>query len=240
MNIESLITLGYYVSSIAFLLATIISAGAARTFGKSALGSIFSYLCIGTGIFFIITVFQTLGSDFFGISHESVDIWWHLMFYLALFSYFFGFKALVGLASGNVEGGFIGKEKQWGLLALILLVTIFVIPSSAEGAVQAYLASPLAQLGLHHFLAFIVAGVVGSYLLSVKKDIGQIGIAVASPFILAVWSFSLQHLWELVTESWGVITLTGEQIEGVERIFLTISALCIIYAVIRLKAFAKK
>ncbi len=241
MTIETLISLGYYVSSLAFLIATVLAGGAAGKFGKSALGSVFSYLFIGTGIFFVITVFQKLGADFFGIADESVDIWWHLMFYLALLSYYFGFKALVGLASGEAsgQGGFIGAEKKWGVFSLIVLVVIFLIPRYAEGVVQAYLASPLAQLGLHHFLAFILAGVVGSYLASIKKNIGQIGRAIADPLIVAVWALAVQHFWELLVESWKVIGVTTETGEGVEKIFLTIAGLCVVYAVVRLKSFAK-
>lgn len=241
MNIETLISLGYYVSSIGFLIATILSGLAAKKLGTSAFGSIFSYLFIGTGIFFVITIFQQLGGEFFAISDESMDVWWHVMFYLALASYFLGFKALVGLASGGSEGQgkAIGMEKTWGLFALVILVVVFLIPSSVETIVLSYDSSALGQLGLHHFLAFIIAGVVGSYLLSIKKNIGQIGRAVAGPMIIAIWALAIQHFWELLTESWQIIELTSDKIEGVEKIFLTISACCVISAVLRLKAFSK-
>lgn len=241
MTIETLISLGYYVSSVGFLVATVLAGLAAQKLGKSAFGSIFSYLFIGTGIFLVITIFQKLGAEFFAISDESMDVWWHLMFYLALFSYFFGFKALVGLASGAGEGqgGAIGMERKWGLFALVSLVVVFLIPSSVETSVVTYDASPLGQLGLHHFLAFILAGIVGSYLISVKKNIGQIGRAIAGPMIIAVWALAIQHFWELLTESWQVFILTSDKIEGVEKIFLTISAICVISAVLRLKAFAR-
>ena len=241
MNLETLITLGYYVSSLGFLIATIIAVLAASKFGRSSLGSVFSYLSIGTGIFFVVTIFQKLGADFFMIADESVDIWWHLMFYLALLSYFLGFKALVGLGSSESEsqGGTIGAEKKWGIFSLIVLVIIFIIPSTAEPVVNAYVASPLAGLGLHHFLAFILAGVVGSYLFSTKKNLGQIGRAIANPMIIAIWALSIQHFWELLAESWKVIDITSDNIEGVEKIFLTISAICVTYAALRLKAFAK-
>ena len=241
MTIETLISLGYYVSSVGFLVATILSGLAAQKLGKSAFGSIFSYFFIGTGVFFVITIFQKLGGEFFAISDESMDVWWHVMFYLALLSYFFGFRALVGLASGDSEGQgkAIGMEKKWGLLALVILVVVFLIPSSVETTVLRYDSSALGQLGLHHFLAFILAGVVGSYLFSIKKNIGQIGRAVAGPMIVAIWALALQHFWELLTESWAVFTLTSDNIEGVEKIFLTISAFCVISAVLRLKSFSK-
>lgn len=241
MSIETLITLGYYVSSLGFLVATIITALAVSKFGKSSLGSIFSYLTIGTAIFFVITVFQKLGADFFQIADESMDIWWHLMFYMALFSYYFGFRALVGLgdAPSGTEGGGTSPEKKWGIFALILLVIIFIIPNWAEPIINTYESSPVGQLGLHHFLAFILSGVVGSYLFSAKKNLGQIGRAIANPMIIAIWALAIQHFWELLVESWKVVAVTSENIEGVEKIFLIIASVSITYAALRLKSFAK-
>ena len=239
---ETLINFGYWISSLGFLVASVLAMLAVRKFGKSTLGSIFSYLFIGTGIFFIITIFQKLGGDFFQIADESMDIWWHIMFYMALISFYRGLKYLVGLGSSETDpnqGIKIGAEKTWGIVMLVLLVVIFLVPKLAEPIVGAYDASPLGQLGLHHFLAFILAGLVGSYLFSAKKNLGQIGKAIANPMILAVWALAVQHFWELTTESWAVIEITSEKIEGVEKIFLTISALCLAYAAWRLKFFAK-
>lgn len=242
MNIETFISLGYWISTIGFLIASIITMLAVRKFGKSALGSIFSYLFIGTGIFFVITIFQKLGGDFFKISHESVDVWWHIMFYMALISYYYGLKFLVGLGSAETDtnqGIKIGAEKKWGLMVLVLLVVIFIIPNLAEPIITTYESSPLGQLGLHHFLSFILSGIVGSYLFSAKKNLGQIGKAIANPIIIAIWALSIQHFWELLTESWKVINITGDNIEGVEKIFLIIASLSIAYAAWRLKSFAK-
>ncbi len=232
---ESLILLGYYVSSLGFLIATIMIAQVARRFGASALGSIFTYVTIGTGVFFAVTVFQKLGADFFSIADDSVDIWWHLLFYLAVGSYFLAFRALVGLGATE-QGGAIGKERTWGICALAVVAIVFLIPNMSEPIVNAYVASPLAQLGLHHFLAFMLAGFTGSYLLVAKKDLGQIGRAVADPMVIALWALGVQHFWELLFESWKVVDVTSDTGEGVEKIFLTIAAVAVIMAAMRLKA----
>ncbi|MEK7155667.1 MAG: hypothetical protein AAB734_02200 [Patescibacteria group bacterium] len=241
-GLESAITFGYYVSTLGFLLATVMMGAAVRQFGKSTLGSIFSYFFIGTGIFFAITIFQKLGADFFGIADESMDIWWHLMFYLALISYYFGLRALIGLGSADPSqsGMRQGAEKMWGIGALVIVAAIFVIPSMAEPIVNAYTASPLAALGLHHFLAFLLAGMVGSYLFRAKKSLGQIGRAIANPMIIAIWALALQHLWELQFESWKTVVVTTEVGEGGEKIFLTIAALCVTYAAWRLRTYSKQ
>ena len=242
-GMETAITLGYYLSSIGFLLATIIIYMAVSRFGKSSLGSIFSFLLIGTGIFFIITVFQKLGGGFFGIEAESMDIWWHLMFYMAFFFYFHGFKLLNSLgndeaqSSSNVQ---IGSEKRWGILALILLVIIFIIPHWADPLVAGYSASHLSELGLHHFLAFLLSGLVASYLFTARKNLGQIGKAIANPMIIAMLAFTAQHFWELLYESWKVVEVTSFLGEGIEKIFLIIAAGSIGYAALRLKSFARE
>ncbi len=241
-NLETVITLGYYISSIGFLIASIITYLAVSKFGKSSLGSIFSFLLVGTGIFFIITVFQKLGGDFFGVSAESVDVWWHLMFFMAYFFYFHSFRLLVSLGNDETQANQsvrIGSEKKWGLIALILLVIIFIIPKLVDPVITAYSASNLSQLGLHHFFAFILAGVVASYLFTAKKNLGQIGKAIANPMIVAMWAFAFQHFWELLYESWKTVDVTSFVGEGIEKIFLIVAAGCIGYAALRLKSFAK-
>ena len=163
------------------------------------------------------------------------------MFYLAVFSYYLGFKALVNLGNADGQsGGALGAEKKWAFFTLLILLIVFIVPSMSESIVTAYDASPLGQLGLHHFLAFILAGIVGSYLTSAKKNLGQIGTAIATPMTVAIWAFALQHFWELLTESWAVFEISSENIEGVERIFLIIASVSIAYVALRLKSFATK
>ena len=237
--LETAITFGYYISSAGFLVASMIMGLAVSKFGKSTLGAVLSFLFTGTAIFFAITVFQKLGGEFFGISDESMDIWWHIMFYLALISYYFGLKALVNLGNDNEKGMPPVSGRAWGIFSAIILVVIFLIPQSADSIVMAYNASILSDLGLHHFLAFLIAGIVGWYLFTAKKNLGQIGRAIAGPMIIGIWSLGLQHFWELLTESWKWIPVTSTVGEGVEKIFLTVTAVCVSYAAWRLKSSAQ-
>ncbi|MES2315416.1 MAG: hypothetical protein V4486_01635 [Patescibacteria group bacterium] len=238
---DTLISLGYYVSSIGFLIASLVTFNAMRKSSQSGLKTVLTYLFIGTGTFFFITIFQKMAaSGVYSISDESPDIWWHLMFYMAMFSYYIGFKKLAGLASADASTPVAANAgKTWGIISAVLLVIIFIIPNYAESWVNMYTSSRLGELGLHHFIAFIFAGIVGAYVFSAKIFLGQIGRAIASPMIIAVWAVALQHLWELLNESWKVIIVTPQVGEGVEKIFLTIAAICVIFAALRLKAFAK-
>ena len=241
MNVELYAEIASWATSAFFLVSAVIIVLAKMKLGKSALGSIFSYLFIGTSVFFFVTFFLRLGPAHFGVMDSSLDIWWHLMFYLAMLSYFFGFKALAALGTGEVSdpAKAATKEKVWGAFVALALIVIFMIPGSVDGYVQLYTSSPLASFGLHHFIAFALAGTVGAYLLSAKKNLGQIGRAIANPMIIAIWALALQHFWELLGESWKVIQIEAEMGEIVERFILIIAAVFITYAALRLKALAK-
>lgn len=243
MNIETLISLGYYVSSVGFLVATYMTFNAYRKSVQSGLKTVLFYLFLGTGGFFLITVFQKLVEmGLYNISDESQDVWWHFMFFLAMFSFYFGFKSLAKL--GNTDqtsqntAVSTNKAQLWGYFSLFLFAVIFIIPNWAETAINAYTSSRVAELGAHHFIAFVMAGVVGAYLFSAKLFLGQIGKAIASPMIIAIWALALQHFWELLTESWKVFEVTSENIEGVEKIFLIIASICVIVVSLRLRSFS--
>lgn len=235
------ISLGYYLSTAGFIVATILMALAMRQFGASILGSIFTYFFIGTASFLAITVFQGLGADYFQVSDESMDVWWHILFYLSMFSFYLGLRALVNL--GTADPATAGKTfipaKVWGIISAMVIVFVFLAATPGEGIVSIYDATLLAQLGLHHFLSFILAAIIGSYIYSAKKNLGQIGKAIANPMLIAIWALSLQHLWELQFESWHTVDVTSEVGEGGEKIFLTIAALGFAYAAWRLRSNAK-
>lgn len=238
MSLESLISLGFYLSGLGFFIASIVCFMAKSKVGKSALGSVLSYLFIGTGVFFAITIFQGLGAEHFGIPDESMDFWWHIMFYLAMMSYYLSFKSLTKLGMDEPAQSGMSKETTWGIFSLIVLVLVFILPGMTDAYVGMYMSSPASMLGLHHFIAFAFAGTVGIYLLNIKKNLGQIGQAIAGPMLIATFAFALQHFWELLNESWKVVVVTSDVGEGGEKIFLIIAAVCVTVAALRLKRFA--
>lgn len=247
-TLETVITLGYYLSAFGFLIATVMMTFAAQQFGNSTFGEIFSYFVVGTGTFFVVTVFQTLGSDFFSISDESMDVWWHIMFFLAMYSYYKGLKALSALGSDNPGTAGVPLSaalnarpgRMWGMAVVSVLVVIFLVPRFVEPLVLAYLDSWLGHFGFHHFLAFLIAGVVGWYLFRARRGLGPIGVAIAGPMLLTIWALSLQHFWELQFESWKTIDVSHEVGEGGERIFLVLAGIGITYAAWRLRTFSTR
>lgn len=71
MDIELFAEIASWATSAFFLVSAIIIIFAKKKLGRSALGSIFSYLFIGTGVFFFVTCFLRLGPDYFGIMDSS-------------------------------------------------------------------------------------------------------------------------------------------------------------------------
>ena len=242
MDIEKYITLASYLSSLGFLIGTILMTIVVHRFGKSTLGAIFSYILVGTGVFVFISIFLGLGSAGFNISDESVDIWWHILFYMGFIFYFFGLKLLASLGSADSDPNQTISQygaKIWGVIGLFIIAFVFIAPPFSENVINIYTSSKLNSIGLHHLIAFALAGTVASYLLSVKRNLGQIGHAIANPIILAVSSLSLQHLWELLNESLKVINVGSNIGEGVEKIFLIVASLAIIWASLRLMKFTR-
>ena len=212
---------------------------AVRWYGKSVLGSIFSYLAIGTGILFAISIFQSLGGHFFAISDASLDVWSYVMLYMALGFYVWSFRLLVGLgAEGDSAGKVrIGAEKKWGIVALLGLIVFFIIPSSAEPLVAAYNGSIFGAIGVQHFIALILAWVISYYLVIARAKFGQIGKAIAVPTIIAVWSLGFQHFWMLFM-TWGA-GLSHPAVTGLETAFLFLAGVGSVYAAWRLLTFTR-
>ena len=116
---------------------------------------------------------------------------------------------------------------------------IFVVPNFFEDGVVTYSNSYLGQKGLHHLLAVLLSGMVGSYLLLAKKNLGQIGKAIANPMTVAIWVLSFHHILVLMTESWKILSIPDEIVRGAEQVFLIVTAVCFAYAAWQLKSFAK-
>ena len=73
--------------------------------------------------------------------------------------------------------------------------------------------------------------------MSIKKNFGEIWLAVSTPLLVAIVALSLQHFWELLFESWKFIAISPEYGEGGEKIFLTVASLGVIFAAVRLRSY---
>jgi hypothetical protein len=235
-------TIAGHVSFLLFVLATILLFYAAKLFKKTAMYSVLLYFAIGTGMIVAQSAFIALGASFFEIEDESLDVWWHLLFYMAFAFHFVGLLLLTRLGTSEFDASpeaSANSARLWGFIGICVAVAVFLFPRMLEPVMRMYTTSPLDMFGLHHFIAFIFAGIVIWYLMFARKNLGQIGRLIANPVIFAVTALSLQHFWELLAESWEVFHLESDVIEGVEKLFLIAGASALIWGAWKLIAFQK-
>lgn len=239
---EQLFTIAGYLSLLGFILATALLFVVASRFKQSAMYPVFLFFAIGTAIIVAQSAFITLGPDFFGIAEGSLDVWWHFLFWMAFSFHFVGLRWLVALGASETEANpeiRAALARTWGFVGFCATVAVFVLPYWSERVMGLYTSSVLDTIGLHHFIAFALAGWVAVYLFNARANLGQVGTLIANPVLLAVSALSLQHFWELLTESWAVISVSTDVIEGVETIFLIAAALSLIWGAWRLIAFKR-
>jgi hypothetical protein len=238
----SIFSLAGYVAMVLFLVAAVLLFFTADLFKKTAMHAVLLYFAIGTAMIVAQSTFIALGAQFFGIEDTSLDVWWHFLFFWAFGYHFYGLILLSRLGISETESN---PEKRantarlWGFIGLCFAVFEFIIPKYAENVMFIYTKSPLDSFGLHHFIAFAFAGIVFWYLFFAQKNLGQLGRLIANPVIFAVTALCLQHLWELLNESWHVINVAGATGEGVEKIFLITAACALIWGAWKLIAFSR-
>jgi hypothetical protein len=235
LALEPYLLAGKWISLTLFLVAAVIFIVAVRKYGKSTLGTVLTYVAMGSVLLLFSKGFDVVGGQMFNISDDSVMIWWHLLFYIAFGFYLFGIKALASLQEPGTDFEKVGKHVWWwGLLAALAVIYVYTIPTTGEPYVLAYLGTPLSSFGLHHFIAFAFAGGVAYYLFAVRTKLGMIGKALSVPMIIAIIMLSLQHLWELLNESWKVIVVTGTVGETVEQGLLIVASASLVYGASKL------
>jgi hypothetical protein len=219
------------------VVAIILIAYITWKFGKSAFGYLFGYFMFGAVLLGATRLFIYLvDNGSVAISEGSLEFWWHLIFYMSMLMFFMGCRGLVNLAKGVTVHESLRKAMNWGLLCVVFVGLIFFLAGSVDQTLsQVYVGSPLDSFGLHHFIAVISAGLVSYYLYSVRSRIGMIGSGIAIPMIGSMALLSLQHLWELIAESWKLVELTSGAIEQGEQFLVLPALILLIVAFMRLK-----
>lgn len=239
--VSALFEFGHYLSVLGFFISALLFGVAVQGLARTAFASVFTNIFLGTLVLFLIPIYLMLGPAFLGVSEESFHVWWHALFYLAFVLYFIGLRHMVSIGDSDTKL-YYEVPNPGGASSVVItigiLIASFFLPRFVEGILHVYNTSMLASFGLHHFISFALAGIVATYLIFARQRFGVIGNAIAGPMTIAVSLFSIQHLWELLTESWKIIELSSLYIERVEMLFLFAASIALVVAAWRLKTFA--
>ncbi len=236
--LESLEIVTYLATLIAFCLSTYVVV----SFGKGMLNVLF--LSFTFSIFFIgMYLLHGYLSDVgvYNLSEESHGLWVHLIVYLSMLSLIWGgyrIKSIV--SSGAIEEGVGWKDARFYAVLLIALAAIFVYTPILEGALSVSpLLASLESWGFSHFTVFILGGISFWYLKYVRGSWGLIAksISLVMGFLLLI---GVQHLWENLTESWKVVSLSHSAIESVESIVLSLALVLFMLSQWKLIGFIRK
>lgn len=183
------------------------------------------YISFGFSIFFIglsVLFHMALDWDIYHISEESAHSWLHLIVYVALASLVWGGYRVKQCIDTESVVGFESRDRTFFVSLLALVALMFLLPDVLEPSIGPRLEGTIVEIfGLHHFVVFAGALAAGIYLHIIKGKWGQIGstLKYAIFFLLLI---SLQHGWELITESWKIFVPEDVVIETVELVLLLV------------------
>lgn len=224
-----------YFTLILFTLGTILVL--LRTYKKSYIGDFLVYSFAGVLFLGIIRLFFAAADyKLIHLEEDTLMICWHIMFYLTMTLFLVATRALVTVLDINNPPKSKFNPFYLSSLAGIGIVLLFYFsPAVEKNITPLFEGTWLDKTGLMHFIAFAYAGGVAHYLLGIrKKFFGSIG-SVSVPLLISVALLSLIHLWELLAESWHLISLPGEMVETAESILWVPVFLFVLVAYWKLK-----
>jgi len=163
------------------------------------------------------------------IGDETLAMGWHIIFYLAMICFLIFLEKVIRIRDKALSGKQLGFRKS-DLITLVILgvlavATFFILEPLDAWFLSWFEGSFIAEIGLHHFIAFLFAGFIAAKITWVKffmeresYDTRAINSLFAG-FIIFLGLMGLNHFWELITESWMIIRLSSMVIETVEQIF---------------------
>ncbi len=219
----------------AILAGILLLALAIGRYGASDLSRIFSLFMLATALlgacrFFI---FLTL-AGVFHVQDETMSIGWHIIFYMAMITFILAAKNLVQLGTTGESGMSQKKIVGWGVFTVVVTVALFLTVQIYDPLYMRYTEGSLWEIwGGMHFIAGTLAAIAAFYVFQ-RAKLGSITKVIATPLLIAIGLFAIQHSWELCTESWKIIAVPSELIEKIELLFVVPAYLLVAFAFWRL------
>lgn len=214
-----------------FITAVILSIMILRQHASMNLRVPHIFILAGIVLFGLTRIMYTLYEfKILDIGDQTLEFWWHLIFYLGTFSFLIASNKIIEFIDGKKLKNLLMKDIiVLCTLSLVTLALFLTIQPLNEWFLSWFKDSLIDNGGFEHFIAFLFLGVVAfkfgwikfsSYRTSNKrfKVIDSLlgGFVI---FFIFLTLLSLNHFWELLTESWGIIRLPENVIESVEQFF---------------------
>lgn len=194
------------------------------------------YIAVGIALLGATRIYYlTADRGVISVHDDTLGMWWHLIFVLAMASCIIGGKALSGGDDEREQTRARGTLKIWGVTVTIFTVVAFAVMQSLDQPFLAVFQDTIwATFGVQHFAAFVAAGlaflhIVVSFGGNRSREDTSILDQLKLPLMITYGLFSLNHLWELVTESWQILVLEEAIIERTEQLMIFPAFLAVAY-----------
>ncbi|MBI2084521.1 MAG: hypothetical protein HYT70_02825 [Candidatus Aenigmarchaeota archaeon] len=192
------------------------------------IGSVLVYIIFAI-VFFSTIYILHLAINFFGIElgEFTLDVWAHLLFYSGMLLFAGASRKISKYNTDPMlsprDITILGISAAWwvALIALIIPLNPFV---------NLYAGTLIDTSGAIHFIAFGIALYAAVQVNNMKKIVGKLISNSIIYFLISIVFLGLIHLWELLTESWKVISLPDTVIESTELVLFTIAMISFILA----------
>jgi len=167
--------------------------------------------------------------EVYHIAEITLQIGWHYLFFLGMILFYVSLNRFAQRLNENDLHGF--SKIDGGIFSVVFLLSIIgflFIGSVNQVIIDNFQGSIYDSIGLIHFLAFLVAGILTFRLLRIRRKaqdsrMGKYIESIVPTFILFLTLMSLNHFWELITESWALVDLDEAIIETGEQLFWVLS-----------------
>ncbi|HVF69940.1 MAG TPA: hypothetical protein VNA13_05240 [Xanthomonadales bacterium] len=211
---------------------------AMREYKRAEINTALIYFLIGTLQLGLIRVFLLLViTKVFQLDDAAIVMIWHIIFYIAIFSFYIGARKLFQIANNKAANVSRKSAVYFGFISLIFSLSLIASAVQLNSVyVSTFGGFIWDNIGLQHFIAFAQAGLVSLYMFSIRKKIGPNFALIITPLLFTFALFSLIHFWELLTENWKILSLTDDFIELIESVIAFPAYIFIVIAFIRRRA----
>ncbi|OLS28205.1 MAG: hypothetical protein HeimC2_08600 [Candidatus Heimdallarchaeota archaeon LC_2] len=209
-----------------FVITWLINLKIIRYYRTSIIGRPFIYILIGLTFLAASRIYILLFNlHIYELDETTLQFGWHIMYFSGMITFLISINNFDKRRYDDELQGFQKNDLLVILfLSIINILTYFFTISHNKVISNILVGSIFDKTGSVHFIAFILTGYLAFKLLkikttSTKDELGRLLVSFIPFFLIFLSLMTLNHFWELITESWGILGLNHDVIETVEQLF---------------------